>query len=206
MKNNENSLMNQELILKDYYKKLSTEMQEFNSDKLCEATKKVEASFDVEGCKKDMEEIMMRGVRECLAVVVANMHMMYTSYKSEANPTRELILEKYINDSLVLNLCTCIASLLVDVKNKYIETILKYISDTYSEASMSYLDFYSRIKIIIFVIYMMLTFFLFFIYIQLLVWQLNKDILKAKKLLALYPLHQINVNVKEFKKALADLS
>eukprot|EP00826_Nyctotherus_ovalis_P020594 TRINITY_DN16485_c0_g3_i5.p1 TRINITY_DN16485_c0_g3~~TRINITY_DN16485_c0_g3_i5.p1 ORF type:complete len:245 (-),score=16.47 TRINITY_DN16485_c0_g3_i5:218-952(-) len=105
MKDNEELLMSQELLLKDYYKDISEKMPLFNSKSLCDTLNTVTSSFNVDGCKNDMQKMMLRGVRECLSVAINSVNMMYMAYISEPNITNEIIFSKYINDSLVLNLC-----------------------------------------------------------------------------------------------------
>ena len=48
--------------------------------------------------------------------------------------------------------------------------------------------------------------FIFFCYTQILIWALNNDIWKGKRLLALYPLQQIASNIEAFKQTMNRLS
>ena len=84
--------------------------------------------------------------------------------------------------------------------------ILHYFVDHYSDKANEYLRSYEDMQKIVFIVYIIMTFFMFFLYVQFLIWYLNKDILKAKKLLALYPLHQASQNAEAFREAISDLS
>jgi len=105
MELNEKRLMELELLLSNYYNELDREIKPFNTKGLCDATKKISPSLDLEGCKTDMQEIMMRGIRECLSIIMTSINMRFVFLKSEEELTHERLIKRYINDSLVLNLC-----------------------------------------------------------------------------------------------------
>jgi len=96
--------MELQLLLSKYYNELDREMKSFNSKGLCDATKKIRPSLNLEGCKTDMQEIMMRGIRGCVSIIITSINMRFVSFNSEEELTDERLIKRYINDSLVLNL------------------------------------------------------------------------------------------------------
>lgn len=71
---------------------------------------------------------------------------------------------------------------------------------------MDFFDEYMVVQNILFAVYIVSTLLIFLVFIQIFISGLNQDIWKAKRILALYPGHQISKNIDNFRKVLQTLT
>ena len=74
------------------------------------------------------------------------------------------------------------------------------------EVSNEYFNYNLNLQKGLFITFIISTLLIFFLITQLIIWSLNNNILKSKRLLALYPIQQSVENLKELKATLARLS
>ncbi len=84
--------------------------------------------------------------------------------------------------------------------------MFEQINNKYQSAVLDYLDTNMTVQKVLFICYIFLVILIFFLIIQLIILELNNDIWKAKRLLALYPPQDITKNVEFFKKLLSIFS
>ena len=104
MRSNENQEIMDKLALANYYSNLNDSTTPLNNDQLCSTISRIILNYDETDCKTEMNKIMNRGLKQSLSIILVSINMMHKSYKSEKNITNKILFEKYINDSLVLNL------------------------------------------------------------------------------------------------------
>ena len=104
MKNNEENIFQNELVLKDYYSEFSDRLRLFHSSQVCVITYERNPPFNVEGCEDDLDSMMKEGLRECVSIIITNLYTVYYSFINDHEVTMDDLKEKYVNDTLIVNL------------------------------------------------------------------------------------------------------
>ena len=76
----------------------------------------------------------------------------------------------------------------------------------FEDVAEEYFNYNLSLQKGLFIAFIIITLVIFFVIVQIIIWSLNTNILKSKRLLALYPLQQSSESLQELQETIAKLS
>lgn len=204
---NERDVYNDHELLPKYYPSFLIAIDNFENGTVCEQANELNSDFSIYGCQTDLQGLANIGIRQSMAVCSMQWYKSYYSFLSEANTTDPVTIMNYLNDPTLFDTCKLLTLIKVDdLKDMDLAVIFAETIALFKSQSMDFFDQNMTLQNGLFAGYIISALLIFFFLTQLIILGLNNDIWKAKRLLALYPAHQISENIEFFKKIVQTLT